>query len=139
MSLNRIGISLLVVFGLGLSLGLFSVPASAASCPAGSPATVCAPGWVLTSQTYPTNLPPGGRGTIVVDVLNVGEGASEGTVTVTDTLPPGLTAVEAGFVGAPAGTPVQGLGDCGGIGTSVVTCTNDSTNLPHLAAGASVP
>jgi hypothetical protein len=76
---------------------------------------------------------------VVVNVLNIGEGASEGTVTVTDVLPPGVIATDAGLVSGPEELIGHELWDCSGIGTSVVTCTNDPTSMPHLAAGASVP
>lgn len=56
------------------------------------------PGWELTASSYPTNLQPGGTGLIVVHVFNVGAASSNGTVTVTDTLPPGLTATKAGEI-----------------------------------------
>jgi hypothetical protein len=54
------------------------------------------PGWAVSSRAYPTYLPPGGSGVVVVNLLNTGAGASSGTVTVTDTLPPGITASSAG-------------------------------------------
>ncbi|HEY1689582.1 MAG TPA: hypothetical protein VGF95_12050, partial [Solirubrobacteraceae bacterium] len=54
-----------------------------------------APGWQVESRAYPTHLKPGGTGTVVVQVFNVGAGSSSGKVTVTDTLPPGLEATDA--------------------------------------------
>ncbi len=56
--------------------------------------------WHLWSGTRPTNLPPGGDGTIVVVATNLGDGsinAKESPITVSDTLPAGLevTGVEA--------------------------------------------
>ncbi len=54
------------------------------------------PGWEVTSRAYPTNLPPGGEGIVEVELFNVGAGASQGEVTVTDALPQGLTATKAG-------------------------------------------
>jgi hypothetical protein len=135
------------------------------------------PGWELVSQVYPTNLPPGGEGEIVIDVLNVGagpagctlsqyqsefaqqqqeeiEGVKEGRkgrepecpaasphtnpVTVTDTLPPGLEATEAGKLedgSLGKGKPhvAHELWNCSG--RTVVTCTNDEETLPFLAGG----
>jgi hypothetical protein len=130
----------LCMSAVACSLGLLSASAAAAECPAGSAATNCAPGWALTSQAYPTNLPPGGDGFIRLDVLNVGEGASSGPVTVTDTLPTGVVATDAGLLGIGENVSIiHSLWDCTGIGTSVVTCTNDPTTMPHLAAGAAVP
>jgi hypothetical protein len=57
-------------------------------------AETSAPGWQVESRAYPTNLKPGGTGTIVVQVFNIGAGSSNGQVTVTDKLPPGLEATE---------------------------------------------
>jgi len=111
------------------------------------------PGWALTATTYPTALPPGGSGVIVVNVMNVGAVDSHGTVTVTDTLPPGVTAEEAGELRVLGGIGVgEGkviikdsfwhcTGNGGGpvVGASVVTCTNDPENLPRIAGGGGNP
>ncbi len=67
---------------------------SAASASAAEPS----PGWEVGSRAYPTNLKPGGKGIVMVQVFNTGAGSTSGTVTVTDTLPPGLEATEAGPV-----------------------------------------
>jgi hypothetical protein len=64
---------------------------------AGSASAVApAPGWEVGSRAYPTNLKPGGTGMVVVQVYNTGAGSTTGDVTVTDALPPGLEATEAG-------------------------------------------
>jgi hypothetical protein len=73
-----------------------------------SAAQTAAPGWMLTATTYPTSLSPGGSGLILVNVVNVGAAASSGTATITDTLPAGVTAEEAG-----------GLKELGGFGGSL--------------------
>jgi hypothetical protein len=109
-------------------------------------------GWEVNAHTVPTNLPPGGKGTIKVNVFNIGAGASHGTVTVTDTLPPGLTAIEAGEFDALGGDdsgdePTIGHekwdcnGDHGGpvAGATVVTCVNSPEGLPELAGGGGAP
>src|SRR5258708_32268718 len=54
------------------------------------------PGWELNAFTKPTYLRPGGRGGIVIRVLNIGSASSAGAVTVTDRLPPGVVATRAG-------------------------------------------
>jgi hypothetical protein len=74
---------------LAISASLVLVASAAA-------ATKPGPGWALQSRSYPTNLKPGGTGLVVVQVFNTGAGSSSGTVTVTDTLPPGLEATSAG-------------------------------------------
>ena len=92
-------------------------------------------------------------GTIDVDVFNIGAAQSNGTITVTDTLPPGLKAKEAARLLSPgyfsgdfgvAPALERGLWDCTGNGTgpapgvagaSVVTRTSDPTRLSHFAGG----
>ena len=98
-------------------------------------------------------------GTIGIDVFNIGAGASHGVITVTDTLPPGIKAKEAGELLHPD----RGFGshfgidptirrdqfwDCTGngpgaalgvAGASVVTCTNDPVELPVFEGGGGTP
>ncbi len=54
------------------------------------------PGWESNTRVYPTNLKPGGKGVVEVQVFNTGAGSTTSPVTVTDTLPAGLEATEAG-------------------------------------------
>jgi hypothetical protein len=116
-------------------------------------------GWAVTGTNFPTNLQPGGQGTIKLEVFNVGEEDSHGTVTVTDVLPPGFTArePEPGVGGAGEllakenGINPQilhaawhctgnGGGSAPGVdGASVITCENDPTNLPTLPGGGGLP
>jgi uncharacterized repeat protein (TIGR01451 family) len=102
-------------------------------------------GWAAFSSAFPTYLPPGGNGTIQVDVINTGAAPSKGSVTVTDTLPSGLIATAAGGM-ASFGTnplsPSEEVGDfggarweCGGAGTNVVTCTSNPAFLPSVPLG----
>src|ERR1700685_4491796 len=102
------------------------------------------PGWGVTSSTFPTYLAPsGGTGAIEVNVYNNGGEASSGTVTVTDTLPAGIVASEAGDVqnGFSGSIGEKDEWECTGNGASpapsvegasVVTCTNVLANLPVL-------
>jgi hypothetical protein len=97
-------------------------------------------------------------GSIRVEVFNVGAGASffvgNEPITVTDRLPAGVRAKEAGapnragerFGVAP--TLVAGIWDCTGngaspapsvAGASVVTCTSDPVGLPAFAGGGGLP
>jgi hypothetical protein len=97
-------------------------------------------------------------GTIGIDVFNVGAGASSGTITVTDTLPKGLRAKEAGELHTPLELETQSIGirpsieegvwDCTGdaegpppkvAGATVVTCTNDPSGLPVFDGGGGMP
>jgi hypothetical protein len=99
-----------------------------------------APGWEVTSTTFPTNLAPsGGTGTIEVNVYDVGAEASNGTVTVTDELPAGVVATQAGDIqDTTESIGLNGLWECFGNApgesprspvvfekpATVVTCTN---------------
>ncbi len=87
-------------------------------------------GWEVASNALPTNLTPGHRGLIEVAVYNVGAASSSGPITVTDTLPPGVEAVE-----------VQKIGherwECSG--SAVVTCTSIPSGLPSFVGGGGVP
>jgi uncharacterized repeat protein (TIGR01451 family) len=105
-------------------------------------AAEAAPGWEVTSRALPTHLAPGSTGSIQVDVYNTGAANSSGPVTVTDVLPPGLIATEAGFgfgynaAGTYGKEPVW---NCTGIGSAVVSCTNNPTTVPTLPASVDQP
>jgi hypothetical protein len=76
-----------------------------------SSASAGEPWWHLTSGSSPANLPPEGRGEIVLAAANLGDaGANGGTtpVTITDTLPAGLKAVAIrGVAGEEGGGPLD--------------------------------
>ena len=60
-----------------------------------APALAQTPWWQVSSETIPTNLPPGGEGEVIVMVSNLGDAPIDGStepVSFTDKLPPGLTA-----------------------------------------------
>jgi hypothetical protein len=101
--------------------GPLSAPASAFTA---------SPGWAVNARAFPTNLPPGGSGIIAISVYNVGAASSHGTITVTDILPPGVIATDAGELINQGGMG-HALWHC--AGTTVVTCTNDATALPTIA------
>lgn len=100
-------------------------------------------GWHVTSTVYPTDLSPTAvyqtffgprKGAIEVKVQNIGDTLSSGPITVTDVLPEGVTATEAGGIQIPF---VQGIGEegfwnCSGVGTRVVTCVSNPENLPSI-------
>jgi uncharacterized repeat protein (TIGR01451 family) len=113
-------------------------------------------GWMAYSQAFPTNLPPGGSGALQVDIINTGATPSAGAITVTDTLPAGLTATKAGGM-LHAGTRILSTKEeaeypytfvypagprwvCTGNGTgeddvehaTVITCTSNPASLPSL-------
>jgi hypothetical protein len=98
-------------------------------------------------------------GTISVSVFNIGAANATGTFTLTDTLPPGVKAKEAGDL--VLRSPFRGpenfgtdptfepkVWDCTGNGpgappsvegATVVTCENDPFNLPVFAGGGGIP
>jgi hypothetical protein len=130
---------------------LASGPPLAAGSPAAPGAGAPGAGWELTATNWPTNLQPGGRGTIDINVFNVGAAASSGPITVTDTLPPGITASQAGelhigFSPKPEEPNITNeLWECAGngpgkavVGATTVTCTNAS-QLPSIEGGGSLP
>ncbi len=79
-------------WAVGLCVAVALPVVFAASASASGPAA----GWEVTSRAYPTDLKPGGRGLIEIELYNTGAGSSNGSVTVTDTLPAGLEATQAG-------------------------------------------
>jgi hypothetical protein len=99
-------------------------------------AETAAPGWELTANTIPTNLPLGGKGFVEINLYNVGAASSSGVVTVTDVLPAGLTATEAYGVNA-AGVPESSgleeethIWDCVVTENRTVTCAVTSPLPP---------
>jgi hypothetical protein len=76
-----------------------------------------APGWEASSQSYPTNLAPGGSGLIAVDAYNIGGAESAEGATLTDLLPAGIK-----------GVPEKGW-RCGG---TPETCSHE---LPAIGSG----
>jgi uncharacterized repeat protein (TIGR01451 family) len=86
-----------------------------------------------------------GRGTVEVDIVNVGKAPSEGPITVTDTLPEGLTAISAGEtqnIFAEDSSILHSLWNCTGnglgkavLGATVVTCTNEPSGFVYAGGG----
>jgi hypothetical protein len=93
------------------------------------------PGWEITGRTFPTNLAPGSEGIVKLHVYNVGAQGSSGPVTVTDVLPPGVVALQAGGRISEGTTAVQEGWQCSG--TTVVTCVSDPSELPTISPGDS--
>jgi hypothetical protein len=140
----------------GLRVPLLLACAVAILAPGSAPALASEdrlPGWELMAKTKPTYLTPGGRAGIIIRVMNVGAADSDGTVTVTDVLPPGVTATNAGgdiqiqTVGNNEAEPeiAHGYWDCSGneggpvAGATVVTCVNDPEKQAHFAGGKGTP
>jgi uncharacterized repeat protein (TIGR01451 family) len=91
---------------------------------ASDPTTVNGVADVTIAKTHTGNFTQGQNGTYTITASNVGGAATSGTVTVSDTLPAGLSYVSATGTGW----------TCGAAG-QVVTCTRATA----LAAGASYP
>jgi hypothetical protein len=128
MRIPTIPITRLTLAGLAVacSLGAFAPSAGAAA----------GPGWQVTGRSLPTHLQPGNTGIVELELYNVGAADSSGQITVTDVLPPGVT----------ASSPLYYLAfneeielvpfywNCSGVGTSVLTCTNPP-GLPSIPTG----
>ena len=68
------------------------------------------PGWMVESRSYPTELQPGQKGVLVVQVYNIGAGGTSGKAQLTDTLPPGLEATgEPGAMTGYGGISKEGI------------------------------
>ncbi len=68
-----------------------------------APAFARVPWWSLSSTSIPANLPPGGEGTVVAKAINVGDEVTAGDMTLSDTLPAGVTAQSVKFFGGAFG------------------------------------
>jgi hypothetical protein len=139
---------LLLLISLGVG-GARVAPAIAGECPQNSVYADCAPGWMLNASTFPSMLPAGGEGEIMVNVVNIGASASSGAVTVTDVLPRGTTATSAGDLLGPTLPPYEFKNrhwlcaiTAGAEENSVVTCVNNlegEEGMPRLAGGGGGP
>jgi hypothetical protein len=100
-------------------------------------------GWEAFVQAYPTNLHPGGKGTIQIDVMNTGAERSSGPITVTDTLPAGLVETAAGgMIEAKVESAAEEEQEFGGVRwlcetveRKTVTCTSNPKYLNELPIG----
>ena len=149
--------SIIAVLAVLCGLGCFSAPAQAVT--EGT-------GWHAFSFVEPTTLAPGSHGRIKVAFVNTGAKQSQGPITVTDTLPAGVTASKAGGV-QPSGhfeplspheeetnvgstLPGQasglrgarwvctgnGSGERNVTGATTITCTSNPAFLEPLPSGA---
>jgi hypothetical protein len=84
---------------LAVILSFFSLSVFAAVGP--SPASANEPWWHVTSNVKPSVLQQGGNGVIVTEALNLGDASTSGPLTITDTLPEGVTVQKV----SPRGTP----------------------------------
>jgi hypothetical protein len=80
---------LTVVAAVGM-VGSLSPALAAESCKS------CEPWWHLTSSVRPAVLPSGGEGMIVLQASNIGNAPTSGPITISATLPAGLSVVRKG-------------------------------------------
>jgi hypothetical protein len=95
--------------------------------PAASPAFAAGSWWGVYSEVVPTNLPPGGKGTVMLVLANLGSLPIEGAknaVKITDTLPSELTAIK---VNTTASGPTCAIGKSSGQ----VECTYTHSLQPY--------
>jgi uncharacterized repeat protein (TIGR01451 family) len=83
-----------------------------AVCAVSAPAYASSPWWSLSSNVRPTNLPPGGEGTIVVSAVNVGDAPTSGDVIFSDTLPAGVSAQSVTLTALAISGDLSSLGKC---------------------------
>ena len=88
-----------VLFAVVSAVLVASASVAAASSLTGE--YVAKPGWMVESRMYPTELQPGEKGLLVIEVYNIGRGQTAGEkVHLADTLPAGLEVTgEAGAIG----------------------------------------
>src|SRR5262245_11829508 len=90
--LRRLTVNARFASRLGLTL-LSTLATLAVSSTA--PAQAAGPWWQISSETTPTNLPPGGEGNLLIVVSNLGDApidGSKGPVVIANQLPAGLSA-----------------------------------------------
>jgi len=81
-----------ILMGLACALACFALLAcSLGAAPAYAQGS---PWWQLSSGVRPSDLAPGGEGTITVKALNIGDGTTSGPVHLSGLLPPGLKVQE---------------------------------------------
>ena len=75
-----------------------------------------------------TNLPPGGEGQFVIQARNIGDATGNAPLTITDQLPPAVTITAIHWPGDTELSPL-----CSGLGTSSLSCTMPTSDLPIYA------
>ena len=98
-------------------------------------ASAASPWWQITTGSEPTNLAPGGSGTLVLTVLNLGDANASGAttpITIADALPPGIAALDVrGYAGARAHQEANVTGN--------VPCTLESTSSVSCSFTGELP
>jgi hypothetical protein len=129
---------------------LLLIAACALAVAGSASASAAAPAWRVSSHAAPTNLVPGltdGRDMFLVSVVNTGAAPTDGsTVTVTDDLPPGFTAIPAATYPSLMSLRLEIVGDRNGATPyytcttgSQVVCTFDETVQPSERVTVQIP
>ena len=92
-----------------------------------APARAALPWWNLSSTSRPANLPPGGEGTVIVKAVDLGDLETSGDMTLSDTLPAGVSAQSVGLYVSSLG---GGFVDLSGLGTCVTTPSRVQCDYP---------
>jgi hypothetical protein len=114
-----------------LSLGAWLLP-SAQALGAQPPAQ---PAWGLSATVLPTNIAPGAKGEVLLIATNIGGKATNGAITLTDTLPDKITPLE---FEPHDNDPASSTPKCS-ISVQTITCTvsaNRATGNGDIAAGS---
>jgi hypothetical protein len=117
-------------------VGLVAVCAAVMFLALAGDAAAAAPWWRLDSLSAPTNLAPGGTGTLVVTASNLGDSevvGSSSRVVMRDVLPPGLvaTAAEGKTGGIPGAIGLHGPVECSLVSGSLVECVFEGKLPPY--------
>jgi len=119
------GAPALLTFAAALAmLALLIAQGLLAPAPAAAQSTTLAPWWAVTTGARPTSLPTKGSGQIVITAENLGDAPTSGKITISDKLPPGLTAT--GIKGIAGGPGQYELGAVLGCKIETLSCTIES-------------
>jgi hypothetical protein len=120
-----------IVLGVAVALLAVAVVIGGVGVASASAAT---PAWKLASNLTPTDLPPGGEGEIVLLATNLGDGSMSGQpVTISDSLPAGLTVKGVSFFSPEYGDEFDLAPYINCTSSSPVTCTFPSGFLEALS------
>jgi uncharacterized repeat protein (TIGR01451 family) len=124
----------------GIVLGVLFLAALAPAAPMSAAAAPAAPAWKLSLTSVTTNFAPdsSGKPTYVIAATNVGGATATGEITVTDTLPAGLTFVTGGIYSTDLSAENSGKSaPCTAVGQTV-TCAMQRPVPPGLIAQAEI-
>lgn len=91
-------------------------------------ASAAAPLYDIKATWGDTNLTPGGEGQFTIQARNIGDATGNTPLTITDQLPVGVTITAIAW---PGESDLSSF--CSGVGTSTLTCTMPTSDLPIYA------